>query len=522
MDPLVTAALVGTAQRGLPPPDGAAPVDALAWALSPSETERALLLRAACAAVYAEAGVLPDTLPDVPEPAPDERLRPCSPAAATLLWKLFENSGENRDALLLEAFERMRQAGLHLPHDLLPTALYLRPPNLRAAVAPLVGERGRWLSRLNPDWSWLAEELGGRAGAEAVSDETLWQEGTTSQRTAVLRRLRASDPATARALLAVAWKRERAEVRSELLAALEVGLALDDEPFLEAALDDRNAAVRTLAASLLAQLPGSAFAARMRVRADELLALANGRLEVRLPVTLDTDAQRDGIVAKQPTEGLRALWLAHILAHVPLSHWQERFQASPERILGEFDGGEWQLAVLNGFTRSAVMFATSEWVVPLWACWRKWSPKDMANLTGNLPAWLTSAVSQHVTGAYQRTFEAYARTLMADKTGAPSTSWQDFVAALSAPWSDDFGAFYVSALHDFLVGFAEGQPSFSSWSATIAHAALALPPACFPAALVPFEPIQEKSWQAQQFNKQLDSFTDTIRLRQHIQEVFAL
>ena len=50
--------------------------------------------------------------------------------------------------------------------------------------------------------------------------------------------------------------------RASLLAVLAPGLSLDDEEFLETALDDRAGEVREVARQLLSRLPGSAFRRR--------------------------------------------------------------------------------------------------------------------------------------------------------------------------------------------------------------------------------------------------------------------
>lgn len=512
MNPIVTAALVGTAQRGSPVLDAGTPVDALAGSLPPDEIERALLLRAGCAAIYTQAGALSDSPPDAPDPAPEDGVPACSRAAAHLLWQVLNSTGETRDALLLEAFERMRRAGLRLAHHVLPSALCLRTLELRAAVAPIAGERGRWLSRSNPEWSWLAEQTNQQAREDPATTDTLWQEGTTGQRVDVLRGLRATDPAEARDWLASVWRRERAEVRARLLGAFEMGLALDDEPLLESALDDRSAEVRAVAASLLARMPGSAFAARMRERADALLSLVNGTLDITPPRDPDKDADRDGMLYRLNSSKGRAVWVARALACVPLAHWEERFQASREQILAAHVASEWQEAVLEGFCRSAATFATSEWALPLWKLSFGGLPADLR--LDDTPAGLLRVALAAV--APRGEVEAYARTLMSDSTVADTVSRDEVVSTLPAPWSDDFGAFFVANLRDYFAGLI-AQTQTPAWkNTTIEYAAAALPPACFAAALEPFAPIEGEPTQPRQSIYQVDSFTDTIRLRQRI------
>ncbi len=131
MDPLVTAALVGTGQRAATDAATVPEVDALIASLPQGEIERALLLRAGAWAVYQQAGATPESTVEAPTPAPEEQLPACSPEAANLLCRVTE------DALLIEALDRMRRAGLRLPFDLLPAMLDLHPDEQRAAVAPV-------------------------------------------------------------------------------------------------------------------------------------------------------------------------------------------------------------------------------------------------------------------------------------------------------------------------------------------------------------------------------------------------
>ena len=88
-------------------------------------------------------------------------------------------------------------------------------------------------------------------------------------------------PDLARTLVASTWSSDPARVRTDVLRALTVGLAPDDEPLLEAALDDRAGGVRDVATELLDRLPGSARAGRMGARLASLLSTSGARAEVR-------------------------------------------------------------------------------------------------------------------------------------------------------------------------------------------------------------------------------------------------
>jgi hypothetical protein len=166
-----------------------------------------------------------------------------------------------------------------------------------------MGERGRWLAGLNPAWAWAAG---------AAEDTTTWATGSSAARRLLLSRLRATDPVAARELLASTWSTETPDDRAAFVALLATNLSMADEPFLEAALDDRRKEVRQAAAALLWRLPDSRLAARMAERARPL----------RLPTEVDAGMARDGIVAKAPAGvGQRAWWLHQMVAATPLRTW---------------------------------------------------------------------------------------------------------------------------------------------------------------------------------------------------------
>ncbi|WP_143219756.1 DUF5691 domain-containing protein [Actinomadura sp. CNU-125] len=157
------------------------------------------------------------------------------------------------------------------------------PAGARAAAARAAGagprdgccgrrSRGRpggaacgWRCRTPAGPTWSGPGRSGRATSRRA--RAAWRSGTRHRRAAYLSRLRGTDPAAARALLRESWDREPAPDRAAFLGTFAWGLSLDDEPFLEAALDDRGKDVRQLAADLLARLPGTAYGERMAERA---------------------------------------------------------------------------------------------------------------------------------------------------------------------------------------------------------------------------------------------------------------
>jgi hypothetical protein len=106
-----------------------------------------------------------------------------------------------------------------------------------------------------------------------------------------------------------------------MVAGLADGLSAADEPFLEAALDDRRKEVRLAASALLARLPSSRFAARMAGRILPLVRMpAGGRLQMGAPPEPDEAARRDGLPARtaRPEQ-----WIVQVAGATPLGSWPD-------------------------------------------------------------------------------------------------------------------------------------------------------------------------------------------------------
>lgn len=344
---LGSAVLVGTARRPAP---SVADLRLDDLALGPpahARPEEVALGSAAVGGALRRAGrVLGTDAVEVPT-APPEQLAEAPVRACQLLALLLEappTDAAGTEDLLLHWCATARETRVRVPHRLLPALLdRATSTELRAAVSTVVGERGRWLADQAHAWQWLekssalqsaidlieetfgaARPTDGDAGTASAVELHRWAQQGTTARAAQLRRLRTTDPAAARDLLAGAWGRDSAKDRRTLLAALWVGLGPDDEELLEAALDDRAASVRELAAELLDGLPGSRRASRMAERLRPLVGetgLVRRQLEVRLPDDPDAAGRRDGLTAPPRGTSARGWWLRRIVAGAPFEAW---------------------------------------------------------------------------------------------------------------------------------------------------------------------------------------------------------
>ncbi|MEU8246147.1 DUF5691 domain-containing protein [Nonomuraea sp. NPDC048916] len=299
--------------------------------------------------------VHPGDAPENGGRAPEEEQEAVARPAAERLATIMAGGHER---LLPEWLAAAARGGRRVPAFVLPELLDRgrRDRSIRAHLGVLAGQRGRWLAGRNPAWAYLLEEPTGET----------WELGSTADRRAHLRRLRTSDPKAARDLLEGTWEQETPEDRAEFVGVLAAGLSMDDEPFLEHALDDRRREVRQQAANLLARLPGSGLARRMAARARDCVTITGGTITVEAPAACDKAMERDGVRAKPPRgTGERAWWLQQVIARAPLDIWGH----PPGRLL-TMRIPEWDSEVKAGWVRAAVLQRDPEWARAMFA----WDP----------------------------------------------------------------------------------------------------------------------------------------------------
>ncbi|HHX40560.1 MAG TPA: hypothetical protein GX715_11400 [Armatimonadetes bacterium] len=366
---LVAAALIGGEREAVRLPDEGPLGEVLSRLECPSR-EQQLLGAAAILSLYRRAGARPavETAPP-PEPSPAESLSRCPSSVGRYLAEILSGT---RAELLSEWLDAAAAAGMRAPEELLPALLDLGAARegIREKLLPVLGERGRWLARHNPDWAYAL-------GPEEAID---WETAPRVARLALLKRLRATDPARARELLQSTWEQDPPNERAAFIAHLDVGLSMEDEPFLEAALDDKRKEVRTQAAELLAKLPQSRLSARMLERVRPLLSFTPGQpsrvlafmpgkkpsLQVTLPEACDRAMARDGIEAKPPPGmGKKAFWLMQMIAVIPPATWCEMWGTPPQVLIEAARETEHHRELLEGWARAAVRHGDPEWAEAL-------------------------------------------------------------------------------------------------------------------------------------------------------------
>src|SRR5436305_5120064 len=532
MERIVTTAIVGTEQIQLQEASTGTPVDALAAQLV-GEQERKLLLTAGAWSIYRRAGYCaranidgfnpvqalsgkdigsrshPGEKVHTPNPneSSEDALAPCSPRATHLLSMLLLQ--HQYKPLLPEALARMQQAQLRIPHALLPLVLThsTQDKNARAPLLPVLGKRGQWLSRFNPAWSWVTDSLKDAEDLQLDAAKIIWQEGTSEQRRALFQRLRAAEPARARAWLMDVWPQEKATNKGNFLATLNINLSAEDEPFLEQALGDRSSSVRGTAAELLANITTSALSQRMRARAETLLNYTHGTLTVTPPHTLELAWQKDGIVVEPPKHvGERAFWLGQVLAKVPPQHWAQLFGVSPAQLIAAAKENEWEATLIAGWLHATTLYKQQQWAQALWERWLQQS-------SDTPPPFDTSLATQLLSMLPQQDIENAILQLTPNAAG-----WSPALTALPCAWSHQFGERYLQLLREYIRSSQAHSNQYYHWVQSVNLAAIALSPSNFDLALVPWELPASPAWYGKLCKEAITTLTTLIEMRKRIIE----
>jgi hypothetical protein len=351
-DPIITAALLGSARSPVLPP---APAPSLAeiWQSIPRDEPAAALLQAlAFTRCLHRAGTkaLPATGESTPSACPPETSAPLPPAAVDSARRLF--AGEFAE-LLPEWLRLASATGKVLPARVLPGffAAATKNPALRPSVPTLAGAKGSWIARRHAEFSWFLES--GSVGDDA------WDEGTPAERLAWLRQTRAGDPARAAEAISSQWKDEDAAMRESILRMVREHPQPCDQEWLESlALKDRRQEVRDHAASALMVLPDSAFRLRAIDRARRMLRverkLLKRTLHIEPPAVFDPTWTADGIKEKPPQgTGEKAWWLRQIIALIPIDDWPEILGISGSELFSLPIDKDWRDTLLLGWLDSA-------------------------------------------------------------------------------------------------------------------------------------------------------------------------
>lgn len=446
LEPVLKTALLGTGRD-----TSALQLDGPLQAFGVAQESAAMTLLNAATALtfYQQAGTLPvQSQTPLIAPCPPETQPYFSRQAATLL----ESCLSGYRALLPQALGWAAQSGQIAPPSLLPQLLEVGrgSKELRGPITTVVGERGRWLAQLNPDWKHVTAPL-------QLDLEASWRDGGTTERRQVLQLQRELEPAVARSWIEAEFKTAGAKERAEWLGILATDLSDADEPFLESALDDKSKEVCQMAIGLLQKLPHSRLIQRAQATLKPLLAwnAKNKSLTVELPTAWRPEWARDGLEEKleiygqEKQLGKRASWFSQLMARVPPGYWVTRFGVRPATIIAGVPE-DWRSLLETAWWDAALLHGAVEWSLALLAPYNLASIHNYFRFQDLPPA----------------TADALALALLEHK-GATLTSNSPLTTLLSAhpgPFSVPLARHFLREMQEFIRRWQQPNPKSQNYS----------------------------------------------------------
>ena len=365
---LVQVALLGTQRESLPDFAQDTPLVRFIDQLQGADSASDLLSMAGAITLYEQVGQLPQRIVSAPRVRQtiQETLPGCHIRASRRLTTIFDTRHQD---LLSEFLTALAQAKQRIPEEHLPNLLErgARVSNIRPLILPVLGETGRWLAAQNPSWVYASPNVEVWSGLIKQ-----WRQGSSSIKQSLLHQLRHMNPERGRQLLESTWRAESSSNRSLFVKGLKIGLSMADEPFLEAALDDRSHTVRRRAAELLACLPPSRLGQRMIVNAAGLLKWTPTRehqITVYFPTEIKAQLVHDGVSLPKikNLSRVRSTQMIDMVGAIPLSHWTDAWQVSADQIIRAALTSRWPRTLTRGFTLAAERQRNVEWALALLA-----------------------------------------------------------------------------------------------------------------------------------------------------------
>ncbi|WPP49037.1 DUF5691 domain-containing protein [Catalinimonas niigatensis] len=359
LDQLIKTVLLGTSR---------ASADSIEWPQSVGEqlqklikedTESFLLQGAALMFSYQEAGQIFPRSSIAVKTAPEEQQKYCSKIASQLLQRILQDKSVNLIQQWLEACGASHQIvhPQHLPHLL---NLGKNQVSLRQSLQAVMGERGKWLSQMNPDWAYVLS-----------TDEQIWEEGKAEERKYLLQNLRKKDAQAALSLLQSSWKSESADLRAEFLTLLEVNLSADDLPFLEEALLDKSKKVKSTALNLLLLQKDSfivqkifhAASAMLEVKKNKSLFGLKGPVIAFVSASMDHQLAEYGVNLESLDKNFsnEAYYTYELIEVIDPAHWESHFQMEASAIVHAFQKEEKLAKFIPALIEASVLHRNSHW-----------------------------------------------------------------------------------------------------------------------------------------------------------------
>jgi hypothetical protein len=305
-----------------------------------SDKEAKFLQKAAVVYNYRQCGFTPFQRQDLPPNKADDETKPyCSANAARVLNSILSEDCIPLLQLWMKLCNNYNQ--LLLP-DVLPVVLdkAQKDTTLQPLIIACCGNRGAWLSGLNPAWNYFT----------TLPDEELWQTGKPEERVKALQKARQQDPDKAREWLQQTWAQENAASKLELLKTLRVNNTAADLPWLESLLAEKGQKVKDEAMNLLKLFPGSTTIQQYEALLAQSVTLKKEKallgmmtkisIPIKLPAVVDERIFASGIeklAGQKATMNDESYIIYQLISAVPPAFWEKQFEATPAQVVEYFE-----------------------------------------------------------------------------------------------------------------------------------------------------------------------------------------
>ncbi|HEY9045766.1 MAG TPA: DUF5691 domain-containing protein, partial [Ohtaekwangia sp.] len=328
------------------------------------DAEEDFLRFASLAYQYRQGGSQPPDFQTIVQPvAAEETKAYCTALAGNILYTIL---AEEHQPFLELWLSQCASKGLCVPPEIVPSLLDIaaRRKELRKLVMEVCGNRGVWLTLLNPAWNFFSS---------TQDQQAIWETGKPEERKELLRELRKQNPAEAITLLQTTWASEGANEKAAFLDILKVNLSAADLPWLEA-LKEKGQKVNTAVLELMKLIPASSVVQQYQAILKDTVTIKTGKallgminkstLSIDETVAIPEPVFKTGIDklsnSKNVSDGQYIL--VQLISAVPPAFWNDHLQLPAEEIIALFRKEKHTAFYMPALALAAVRFQDHAWI----------------------------------------------------------------------------------------------------------------------------------------------------------------
>jgi Family of unknown function (DUF5691) len=278
---------------------------------------------------------------------------------ALLLTKLVNH--RYADALTTNTVQLLVENQKKWPAALLPDLLgWAKPrPAMHSIVRQVVGSRGVWLARLNPEWAYISTN----------PSEENWEISSFTDRLFIVKKLRNESSSKAYQLVISTFDQDDTTGKSLLLSTLK-SPELKYFGFLEECLKHRSKEVRKQAGLLLLKSIQSQLSKDVQKAALQIVSISGGgiltnkKMSLKFP-TEKIDWDEFLPIASMGKQSIQEILLTRLVAALPIDFWLNHFQLEFSVLLKFIEKTDYTEAFTQGFFASMRLFEQDQFLMPL-------------------------------------------------------------------------------------------------------------------------------------------------------------